>query len=107
MAIMNSRFPHGKWDKNTKTDHWLVYKKFSIFDDASGGEYVQLQQDLRNAITEARDILDEHKVPIQNVYTEEMMDYKNFGKMFGVALGFACREDMIMAKLVLKCEESY
>lgn len=107
MAITNPRLPQGKWDKTTTNDHWLVYRKFSIFDDASGSEHIQLQKDLRDAISEARGILEEHKINIQNVYTEEFMDWKNYGKTFGVALAFSCKEDLIMAKLVLKCNESY
>lgn len=106
MAKLNTTLPVGNWNKNVKTEHWLVYKKFSIYDDHTGSEFMQLQTDLREAIGEARDILLEHRVPIQNVYTEEFMDHRNYGKTYGVALGFSCKEDLVMAKLVLKCDES-
>ena len=105
MAITNSPLLQGKWFKNKKTDHWLRYKRFHMFDDASGSEHIALQQELREAIAEASEILEQHKIPIANIYSENYVDTRWFDQVYCIAIGFDCKEDLIMAKLVLKADD--
>jgi len=103
--MANNSLPQGKWFKDKRTEYWLRYKKFHIFDDASGSEHIALQADLRKAMSEAAGILEEHKIPIANIYSENYMDYKAYGNVYCVAIGFECKEDLVMAKLVLKADD--
>ena len=100
-----SQIPQGKWFKDKKTEHWLRYKKFHLFDDASGSEHIALQADLRKAMSEAAGILEEHKIPIANIYSENYLDHQAYGNVYCVAIGFECKEDLVMAKLVLKVDD--
>lgn len=103
--MAKSTMPEGKWFKDKKTEHWLRYKKFHIFDDATGGEHIALQADLRKAMSEAAEILEQHKIPIANIYSENYLDHRAYGNVYCVAIGFECREDLVMAKLVLKADD--
>jgi hypothetical protein len=107
MAISNSRngFPDGKWLDVKQSHYWLVYKRFGYFDDASGNEIIKLREAVRNAITEARTILDEHKVEIINVATQEYLDHRNYGNTIGIAIAFGSLEDKAMATILLDCPD--
>lgn len=101
----NSVLPQGKWFKDTKTEHWLRYKKFHMMDDASGSEHIALQQELRKVMSEVAAVLEEHKIPIDNIYSENFLDNRTYDRVYCVAIGFACKEDLVMAKLVLKLDD--
>jgi hypothetical protein len=106
MAIGRHKgIPIGPWRTDIKTRHWLVYKTFVSYDDDSGNDYIQLQQLIRVTFQQAAAELQEHKIEVVNAQCEEMFDALNFGKVHKLAIGFSCREDLVMAKLVLKCEE--
>jgi hypothetical protein len=49
--------------------------------------------------------LQEHKIEVVNAQTGEMYDHRSFERMYKLAIGFGCKEDLVMAKLVLKCDE--
>lgn len=104
MAISNS-LPQGKWLKDKKTEHWLRYKRFHMFEDSTGSEHIALQAELRKAMAEATEILDQHKIPIANIYSENFLDNRMYDRVYCVAIGFECKEDLVMAKLVLKSDD--
>lgn len=106
MAIATNRgIPIGPWRTDIKTNHWLVYKTFASYDDDSGNDIIQLKQHIRVIFQQAVAELQEHKIEVVNAQCAEMYDALNFGKVYKLAIGFACREDLVMAKLVLKCDE--
>jgi hypothetical protein len=49
--------------------------------------------------------LQEHHIKVVNAQTGEMFDHRSFERVYKLALGFESREDLVMAKLVLKCNE--
>lgn len=102
---MAKSIPEGKWFKDKKTEHWLRYKKFHMFSDASGSEHIALQAELRKAMSEAASILEEHKIPIANIYSENFLDHRYYDNVYCVAIGFESKEDLVMAKLVLKLDD--
>lgn len=105
MAISNTPLPQGKWLKDKKIEHWLRFKKFHMMEDATGSEHVYLQQELRKAMAEATDILSEHSIPIANIYSENFLDHRTYDRVYCVAIGFECIEDLAIAKLVLKVDD--
>ena len=105
MAIAtNKGIPAGPWRTDIKTAHWLVYKTFVSYDD-SGNDYIQLQQHMRLTLQQAIGELQEHKIEVVNAQCGDMFDARSFEKVYKLALGFGCREDLVMAKLLLKCDE--
>ena len=96
--------PQGKWLRK-KTDHWLRYKKFHVFSDATGNEHIALQAELREAMREAAEILDQHDIPIANIYSENVLDHTMYDNVYRIAIGFESKEDLAMAKLVLKADD--
>ena len=104
MAISNN-LPQGKWLKDKKIEHWLRFKKFHLMEDASGNDYIYVQQELRKAMNEAVEILDKHSINIANIYSENFLDTRMFDRVYCVAIGFDCIEDLAMAKLVLKADD--
>jgi predicted component of viral defense system (DUF524 family) len=104
MAISNS-LPQGKWLKDKKTEYWLRYKRFHMFEDSTGSEHIALQAELRKAMSEAAAVLDEHKIPIANIYSENFLDTRMYDRVYCVAIGFESKEDYVMAKLVLKVDD--
>ena len=106
MAIAtNKGMPIGPWKSDVKTDHWLVFKTFISYDDDSGNDLIQLKQHIRAVLQQAVAELQEHKIEVVNAQTGEMYDHRSFEKVYKLALGFGSREDLVMAKLVIKCEE--
>lgn len=106
MAIATNRgIPIGPWRTDVKTSHWLVYKTFVSYDDDSGNDLIQLKQHIRVIFQQAVAELQEHKIEVVNAQCAEMFDALNFGNVHKLAIGFSCREDLVMAKLVLKCDE--
>jgi hypothetical protein len=104
MAISNS-LPQGKWLKDKKIEHWLRFKKFHLMEDASGNDHIYVQQELRKAMSEAVDVLEQHSISIANMYSENFLDPRQYDRVYCVAIGFDCIEDLAMAKLVLKVDD--
>jgi hypothetical protein len=107
MAFPVGRNPYvnGPLRRDIKTDHWLVYKSFGITDDASGNDFIQVREEIGRAISEATDQLHVHGIEVANAWCEEMYDHRSFERLYKVAIGFYSKEDLVMAKLVIKCEE--
>jgi hypothetical protein len=101
----NRGLPEGPWRTDIKTSHWLVYKTFVSLDDDSANDYILLQQHIRLTVQQATAELKEHHIQVVNAQTGEMFDPRSFERVYKLALGFESREDLVMAKLVLKCEE--
>ena len=97
--------PQGKWLKEKNTKYWLRYKKFHMLSDASGSDHIALQAELREAMHEASDILNQHNINITNIYTENVLDHRMYNNVYRIAIGFDCIEDLAMAKLVLKADD--
>lgn len=103
MAIATHKgIPVGPWRPDLKTDHWLAYKTFASYDD---DDYISLQQHIRATFQQVAAELQEHKIDVVNVQCAEMFDPRSFERIYRLAIGFGCREDLVMAKLVIKCEE--
>ena len=102
--MANDSLPQGKWLKK-KTEHWLRYKKFHMFSDATGSDHIALQAELRKAMQEATEILDLHSITIANIYSENVLDHRMYDNVYRVAIGFESKEDLAMAKLVLKADD--
>lgn len=106
MAIATHKgLPMGPWRNDVKTDHWLVYQTFVSYDDDSGNDLIQLKQHIQVILQQAIAELQEHKVEVVNAQIGEMYDHRSFERVYKLALGFGCREDLVMAKLVIECEE--
>jgi hypothetical protein len=97
--------PIGPWRTDIKTAYWLMYKTFMTSDDDSGNDVIRLNQHMRVMLQQAVGELQQHKVNVVNAQCEEMFDPKSYVKVRKLALGFECREDLVMAKLLLKCDE--
>jgi hypothetical protein len=106
MAIATHKgLPIGPWRNDVKTDHWLVYKTFISYDDASGNDLIQLRQHIRAVLQQVVAELQEHKIEIVNAQTGEMYDHRSFERVYKLAIGFGCKEDLVMAKLVLNLDD--
>jgi len=103
MAITNPKVTFG-WMGKQKCSHVLPYKKFCLYDDADGNNHISVMRDIQKIAAEVNDIISPHGFRVDDVYTEEYNDTKNYGKVFSVAIGFNCIEDLVMAKLLLKCD---
>lgn len=107
MAIaMNRGLPIGPWRSDVKTSHWLPVKTFVSYDDDSGNDLIQLRQHIRVVFQQLAAELQEHKIDVVNAQCAEMFDPRSFERIYRLAIGFGCQEDLVMAKLVIKCEES-
>jgi len=105
MAIAN-RIPEGRWDTTEQRSHyWMVYKKFYYFDDATGSEFIEIQQEIRKAVAEVKTQLQEHQIDIINVSQQQFLDAKQGGRTIGIAVAFKSREDLAMAKILVECDE--
>lgn len=107
MAISN-QFPEGRWDTmEQRTHYWMVYKKFYYFDDHTGSEFIEIQQEIRKAIAEVKKQLQEHQIDIINVAQQQFLDTKASGNTIGIAVAFKSREDLAMAKILVECDSVY
>ena len=102
--MANDSLPQGKWLKK-KTEHWLRYKKFHMFSDATGSDHIALQAELRKAMQEATEILDQHSITIGNMYSENVLDHRMYDNVYRIAIGFESKEDLAMATLVLNADD--
>ena len=101
-----NRVPEGRLlTKDCK--HWLLFRRFYYYADMTGNEHVQMMQSIRNAVADAQKELEPHKIDIYDVYNAKQWDPQNFGEVQLVAIGFKDREDLVMAKMLLQCEEFY
>lgn len=106
MAIQSHNgIPVGPWRTDVKTNHWLHIDTIASYDDMSGNERVLMLTHIRETIQTAVSQLQEHHIEIANAQCAEMYDSRSFESVYKVAIGFSCREDLVMAKLVLKCNE--
>ena len=105
MAVAHRSLPEGRWQKDKRITHWLRFKRFCIFDDSSANEFIELQSKLREAMSTAQETLNEHKITIGDIYSENFLDHRSMDRVYAVAIGFESVEDYAMAKLVLKCDE--
>jgi len=101
MAITHPYTQHREY----KSNHWLVYKKFVHFDDSTGNDFIQLQQCIRNAVSEAQEILKPHGIYILDARSSDMYNINSYDRVYKVAIGFENKEDLLMAKLLLTCDE--
>jgi len=102
-VIGRTRLPEGRW-LDTPSTYWLVVKRITYFDDISGNDYIQLQGEVRAEIERVRDILSEHNIVLANVATQDMLDPLQYNSVIGIAVAFKCREDLVMAKLILNVD---
>ena len=106
MAVANFKgLPVGPWRTNVKTSHWLPVKTFVTYDDDTGNERILLMQHMQAVLQQVATDLKEHKIEIVNAQCGNMFDPRSFETVYKLAVGFGSREDLVMAKLVLKCEE--
>jgi hypothetical protein len=106
MAIATHKgIPVGPWWPNIDSVHWLVYKTFISYDDDSGNDLIQLRQHMRAVLQQAVAELQKHKIEVANAQCQESYDHRSFEKVYKLAIGFKCREDLVMAKLVITCDE--
>jgi hypothetical protein len=105
MAGLN-RMPDGPWVKEPRSHHWLPFKKIPYYSDITGTEFIELQKNIREVvIREAVDVLHEHGIEIINVATQQIHDHKTYSDIMGVAIAFKSKEDLVMAKMILKCDD--
>ena len=107
MAFPVGRNPYvdGPLRKDIKTDHWLVYKTFHLYDDSTGNEFIQVREEIARTMSEATEELRNHGIEIVNAWCQEGYDHRSFDRTYKVAIGFSCKEDLVMAKLLIKCDE--
>ncbi len=105
MAIASSS-NEVRFANEEKSLYWLPIKKFGYADDISGHEFIQLQSEIREFAANIRAQLVEHDITVANIATQQQMDYRALGSKVAVAIGFKTKEELVLAKLILKCDES-
>jgi len=104
MAMARSnQIPNGAWIQDKKHTHWLNYATVVQQADFTGNEFIQLQDDIRAKVAEASAILKEHNIEIYNIYTMQSLDTDHFDTVYRIAIGFEHGEDLLIAKMILKC----
>lgn len=101
MARFN-QIPNGAWMQD-RHSHWLNYATILQQADFTGNEFIQLQDAIRAKVAEASAILKEHNIDIFNIYTMETHDPNTYETMYRIAIGFEHGEDLLIAKMILKC----
>lgn len=99
------RIPDGPWDKLTKSHYWLPFKKIPYYSDFSGNEYIELQKNIREMLGEVINTLKEHGIEVVNVATQQHFHAQSFSEVMSVAIAFKSREDLVMAKMLVKCDD--
>lgn len=79
----------------------MVLKEYGYYDDISGTEMISLMSDARQHMQEARDLLAQHDIQVMDAIQENFHDYRSYSQVVKTALGFACQEDLVMARLLL------
>lgn len=83
--------------------HWLHYQDFCITDDSTGNDYIQLQQTIRETCRAVQEELQPHGIMITDIRVEEGYDHLTFERLHRLAIGFGNKEDLAMAKILIKC----
>jgi len=96
--------PDGKWVQTDTKTYWLNYATILSHDDLTGNDRIQLQGEIRTRIAEAAHIMSEHNIKLFNVYTMQDNDPKTWDTIHRIAIGFEHAEDLMLAKMILKCE---
>jgi len=100
--------PIGPWHTNVKTNHWLHLTTFALDLDMSGNEYVLLLKHIRETIEAVATELHKHNIEIVNAHCAETYDWPSMRRnerVYKVSIGFGNHEDLVIAKLALKCSE--
>jgi hypothetical protein len=87
------------------SEHWLNIGTYFFPDDGTGNEFIQLQQAIREIVCEAQETLAPHDVRIVDFQTYETYDVRSFERITKIAIGFANKEDLAMATMLIKCRE--
>jgi hypothetical protein len=95
-----------KWTEE-RSHYWMVYKKFYFYEDVTGNEYMNIQREIREAIAEVRQQLEEHQIGIINVAQQQFLDHNRYGNTIGIAVAFKNREDLAMARMLIECDSVY
>ena len=95
-----------KWTEE-RSHYWMVFKKFHFYEDVTGNEYTNIQRDIRTAVAEVRQQLEEHQIEIINVAQQQFLDPRHGGNTIGIAVAFKNREDLVMAKMLIECDSVY
>jgi hypothetical protein len=104
MAIANNHY-ETRYATEDKGLHWLYLKNFGYADDISGHEFIELQAEIRAFIAKMQDQLQSHNISIANVATQQQIDHRRLGSRVSVAIAFKTKEELVMAKLALECDE--
>lgn len=89
--------------KDYASQHWLYYQDIVLPDDMSGNEHIELRESIRVLFQSIQEELEPHGIKIVDVRVEEGYDYHSFEKLYRVAFGFENKEDLAMAKILIKC----
>ena len=76
-----------------------------MYDDMTGSDWIQLRQDCINLAAKMQAQLEEHNVKVADVYINDTYNHMTYEKVYKVAIGFESQEDLVMAKLILKCND--
>jgi len=98
---------YNQYWSDERSNYWMVYKKFHFYEDVTGNEYITIQKDIREAVAEVRQQLEEHQIDIVNVAQQQFLDPMRGGNTIGVAVAFKNREDLAMAKMLIECDSVY
>lgn len=101
--MANTSRPDGKWLQTSTKAHWLNYATIIADNEFTGNEHIQLQAEIRNKVAAAANTLSEHNIKIFNIYTMKDHDPNNWDTIHRIAIGFEHEEDLMLAKLILKC----
>ena len=104
MAGLN-RIPDGPWINEPKSHYWLPYRKIPYYSDITGSEFIELQKNIREIVGEVADILREHGIEVINIATQQIHEHRTYSSVIGVAVAFKSKEDLVMAKMILKCDD--
>lgn len=88
---------------NYNSKHWLYYQDIVMYDDATGNEFIQLQESIRELGRSVQEELTPHGIKLVDVRVEEGYDHRSFERIYRVAFGFENKEDLAMAKILIKC----
>lgn len=94
---------HYNQRRTYNSKHWLYYQDFCFYDDSTSNEYVQLRQAIRETCQAVQEELKPHGILIADYRVEESYDYRSFERLHRLAIGFANKEDLAMAKILIKC----
>lgn len=80
----------------------MVLKEYGYYYDISSTEMASLMSDARRHIQEVRDLLAQHDIQVADAMQQNVHDYRSYGNVIKTAVGFASREDLVMARLLVE-----